>query len=87
MLAHLSRGHKLQWPERGLHVWDVGLQIVEGVGDVGLELGWTLARRAGRCDLVEGGHDCGRVIVCPECVRWFGRVGHLGWRGLCAKSF
>ena len=61
--SYLASRDELQWPQRGLHVRDVGLQVVEGVCDTALELGRLLPRRARRCDLVEGSHDCGRGIV------------------------
>ena len=57
--AYLTSGNELQRPQRGLHVGDVGLQVIEGVCNARLELGWFLPRRARCCDFVEGSHDCG----------------------------
>ena len=57
--AYLAGRNELQRPQRALHVRDVGLQIIKGVGDTALELRGLLLRRARRRDLVEGSHVWG----------------------------
>lgn len=59
---YLASGHELKRPQRALHVGYVRLQIIQRIGDAGLELRRRLPRGAGRGDLVERGggcHDCG----------------------------
>ncbi len=73
--SYLSCRYELQWAERALHVWDVRFQVIEGFGDVGLELRWTLARGAGRRDLVEVSHDCGVGMKVEAVGLRFGVVG------------
>ena len=52
--AYLTGRDELQWPEGSLHVWDVGLELVQSSRNVGLDLIWLGPRwRVGR-DLVEG---------------------------------
>lgn len=53
-ISYLSRAHELQRPEGALHVRDVGLELIQGSCDVGLDLGRVLPRRAVGRDLVEG---------------------------------
>lgn len=65
--AYLTGRNELQRPQRGLHIWDVGLQIVEGVCDTALELGRLLPRGTCRRDLVEGSHNCGRGVTGYSC--------------------
>jgi hypothetical protein len=59
--SYLARRDELQWSQRTLHVGDVGLEVVERIGDAGLDLRRRLPRRAVGGDLVEGGrrHDGG----------------------------
>ncbi len=60
--SYLTGRNELQRPQRALHVRDVGFQIVEGTRDAVLELRRFLPRWTGRCNLVEGSHDCGRGV-------------------------
>lgn len=57
--SHLTRRYKLQWPQRTSHIRDVGLEVVESVGDTGFQLGRVLPRRAVGRDLVKSSHVCG----------------------------
>lgn len=59
--SHLLSVDELQRTQRRLEVGGVGLQVVEGRGDLGLELRGVLARRAVGRNLVEGG---GRHLDC-----------------------
>lgn len=59
--SHLLSVDELQRTQRRLEVGGVGLQVMEGRGDLGLELRRVLARRAIGRDLVEGG---GRHLDC-----------------------
>lgn len=61
--AYLTGRNELQRPQRGLHIRDVGLQVVEGVCDTALELRRLLPRGTCRRDLVEGSHNCGRGVI------------------------
>lgn len=36
--SYLSRRHKVERPKGTSHVWNVGLEIMEGIGDAGLNL-------------------------------------------------
>ena len=36
--SYLASRHELQRSECRLHVWDVGFQVVEGIGDAGFQL-------------------------------------------------
>ena len=60
-LSYLSGRDKLQGAEGRLEVGDVGLELVEGGCDGGLEFGGVLAGGAVGGDLVEGwlGHGYG----------------------------
>lgn len=60
-MSYLASRHELQRPQRGPHVWDVGLEVVESIGDAGLDFRRVLPRRAVGRNLVESGlrHDCG----------------------------
>ena len=51
--SYLASRHELQRTQSALHVRDVGLELIQGGGDVGLDLGWFLPRRAVGGDLVE----------------------------------
>jgi hypothetical protein len=59
--SYLACRDKLQWSQRALHVGNVGLEVVECIGNAGLDLRGRLPRWAVRGDLVEGGrrHDGG----------------------------
>lgn len=64
--SHLTGRDDLQRPESGLEVGSVGLEIVESSGNLRLQLGGVLPRRAVGSDLVKGGrHDFG-LWCCPE---------------------
>lgn len=64
--SYLASGDKLQRAQSALHVGDVGLEIIESIGDARLDLGRVLPRRAVGGDLVEGGrrHVGGCVEGC-----------------------
>ena len=66
--SYLARRDKLQGPKGTLHVRDVGLELIQGGGDAGLDLGGLLPRWAVGRDLVECllRHDGGVVEMC----RW-----------------
>lgn len=81
--SHLPRRHKLQWPKRGLHVRNVRLQVIEGFGDLGLQLRRTLSRRACRRDLVEMSHDRGVWGGYRKLSVVYGRFGMV--EVVCAK--
>ena len=79
MLSYLASGDELQRPQRTAHVWDIGLKVVERIGDVGLDLRGVLTRRAVGRDLVEGGgrhfcfmfwSDCCESRCCRERECW-----------------
>lgn len=53
--SYLACGHELERAESGLHVGDVALEVVEGIGDAGLDLRGGLPRWAVWRDLVQGG--------------------------------
>jgi hypothetical protein len=57
--SYLASGDELQWSQRALQVGDVGLEVVEGIGDAGLDLRGRLPRWAVRSDLVERGRTHG----------------------------
>lgn len=59
--SHLLGIDELQRTQRRLEVGGVGLQVVEGRGDLGLKLRRVLARGAVGRDLVQGG---GRHLDC-----------------------
>ena len=52
----LARRCELKGSQSGLHVGGVGFQVIDGIGDAGLQLRRMLARRAVGRDLVEMGH-------------------------------
>ena len=52
-LSHLSRRDELQRSEGDLEIGSVGLEIVQSTGDVLLQLGGVLPRRAVGGDLVQ----------------------------------
>jgi hypothetical protein len=56
--SHLAGRHELQWPECGLEVSSIALQIVKSTGNLLLQIGRVLARRAVRRDLVGRTHGC-----------------------------
>jgi len=58
-LSYLASGHKGQGTESRAHIGDVGLQVVEGIGNLSLDLIGLLPRRAVGRNLVKslGGHD------------------------------
>lgn len=41
--THLASRHELQRSQGGLHVRDVGLEVVEGIGDAGFQLRGALS--------------------------------------------
>ena len=51
--SYLASRHELQRTQSALHVRDVGLELIQGCSDVGLDLGRFLPRRAVGSDLVE----------------------------------
>lgn len=59
--SYLAGGDELQRPQGAAHVRDVGLELVDGIGDAGLNLAGVGARRRVGGDLVKGGgrHGCG----------------------------
>jgi hypothetical protein len=60
VLPYLAGRGELQRSQRGLEIWDVLLEFVEGGGDILLQLGGISPRRAVSRNLVESGlrHDC-----------------------------
>lgn len=70
--SHLAGRDDLQRAEGDLEVGRVGLELVEGLGNVLLQLGRALSRGAVGGDLVEGAHlgDCAVM-----------RRERCGWRG------
>lgn len=61
--SYLAGGHELERAQRGLHVRDVLLEVVESIGNAGLDLGGALPRGAVGSDLVQGGrHGCGLLF-------------------------
>ena len=55
--SYLAGGDELQRPQGAAHVRDVGLELVDGIGNAGLDLAGVGARRRVGGDLVEsGGH-------------------------------
>ena len=62
--SHLTGRDDLQRPEGGLDVGGVLLELVQSLGDAGLQLAGVLARRAVGRDLVElGGRHVGDGLV------------------------
>lgn len=59
--SYLTGANELQGPEGRLQVLGVVLQVIEGVGERGLQLGGVLPRRGVGGDLVESSHDCRRA--------------------------
>lgn len=55
--AYLAGRDELQGAQRGAHVLDVVLELVESIGNAGLDLRGVLARRRVGGDLVEVRHD------------------------------
>lgn len=55
-LSYLASRDELQGAESDLQVGGVGLEVVESLSDVGLELRGVLPRGAVGGDLVKGGH-------------------------------
>ena len=51
--SYLTSRNELQRSQRAPHVWDVGLQVVESVGNARLDLGRILPRRAVWRDFVQ----------------------------------
>lgn len=78
-IPYLSCRNELQWPQRGLHIWDVGFEIVEGICDAGLEFRGTLPRWARRRNLVESGHDCSDLIFIEG-------AGEVGGYAVCGRE-
>ena len=76
--SYLAGGDELERSQRALHVRDVGLEVVESIGDARLDLGGVLPRRAVGSDLVQGGrrHFGGSVGGC-RCVS---SVSFAKWR-------
>lgn len=61
--SYLAGGHELERTQRRLHVRDVLLEVVESIGNAGLDLGGALPRGAVGSDLVQGGrHGCGLMF-------------------------
>lgn len=63
--SYLAGRHELERAECALQVWDVGLKVVESIGDAGLNLRGRLPRWAVWRDLVQGGGRHG-VAVCRK---------------------
>jgi hypothetical protein len=57
--AYLAGRDELQGAQGGAHVLDVVLELVESIGNAGLDLRGVLARRRVGGDLVEVRHDGG----------------------------
>lgn len=51
--SYLTGGHELQWTQSALHVRDVGLELIQGGCDVGLDLRRFGPRWTVGSDLVE----------------------------------
>ena len=64
--SYLARRHELQRPQGTAHVGNVGLQLIEGGCDLGLDLGGLGPRRAVGRDLVQCllRHDAGDIRRC-----------------------
>lgn len=81
--SHLSGRDELQRPQRDLEIGGVGLEVVQGASDVGLQLGRVLPRRAVGGDLVDT-HGCGVDLTMRDEIRECSlsekksRVGFLG---------
>lgn len=58
LIAYLSSRDELERTKSALQVGGVGLEVVEGSSNAGLELRWLRTGRAVRRDLVEGTHVC-----------------------------
>lgn len=56
--TYLTSGDKLQRTQGGLQVLGVALEIIQSIGERGLQFGGVLSRRRVGSDLVEGSHDC-----------------------------
>lgn len=52
--SYLASGDELERAQRAPHVGDVGLEVVERIGDARLDLGRVLPRGAIGSDLVQG---------------------------------
>lgn len=53
-LSYLARAGELEWPQARLHVGNVGLEVVESIGDALLDLRGAGPRGGVGGDLVEG---------------------------------
>ena len=53
--SYLASGHKVERPQGALHVWNVGLKLVERICDARLNLRGLLPRGAVGSDLVQCG--------------------------------
>lgn len=58
LASYLTSRHELQRAQRRLQVLGVVLEVVQSIGERGLQLGGALSRRGVGGDLVEGSHDC-----------------------------
>lgn len=66
--AYLTGRHELQRAKRRLHVWDVGLELVESGGNVALDLIWLSPRWTVGRDLVQGLlRHLGRLVMGGRC--------------------
>ena len=66
--SYLSRTDEVQWPQGSAHVRDIGLEVIEGIGDICLDLGGLLPRWAVRRDLVQssGRHGDGLAQILAD---------------------
>jgi hypothetical protein len=55
--AYLASRYELQWPQRRLHIRDVGLEVIQSCRDADFQLRRLLPRRAIRRNLVHCRHD------------------------------
>lgn len=76
--SYLTGRDKLQRPEGSLQVGCVALQVEEGTGDRGLQLGGVLPRWRVVGDLVDSSHDCRRATDSLAVLLEKGREGRGG---------
>ena len=75
--SYLAGGDELERSQSTAHVWNVGLELVESVCNVGLDLRRVLSRGAVARDLVECGHCgcmCDERVCCSRYKRNFSEV-------------
>lgn len=84
--SYLTGRDKLQRPEGSLQVGCVALQVEEGTGDRGLQLGGVLPRWRVVGDLVDSSHDCRRATDSLAVLLEKGREGSGGGEAASLSS-